>query len=152
QTAVTTQVATTAAGAAQTQAINAATTIKQITQDAVKAATATYAALSGIPVIGPVLAPIGAAAAFAGVEALGVLASFEVGTNYVPRTGPYQLHEGEAVVPKQYNPAAGGAGGGNTFHLHQTIVGGPQHSAADIGKMAVNGVQSFVRRMNLRPA
>jgi hypothetical protein len=33
------------------------------------------------------------------------------GTNYVPRDGfPATLHEGEAVVPKKYNPAAGGQG------------------------------------------
>ena len=35
---------------------------------------------------------------------------FAVGTNYVSRDGPAYLHEGEAVVPKAYNPAAGGAG------------------------------------------
>lgn len=34
--------------------------------------------------------------------------SYEIGTNYVPSDGPAYLHEGEAVVPKAYNPAAGG--------------------------------------------
>lgn len=34
------------------------------------------------------------------------------GTNYVPRNMVALLHEGEAVVPKRYNPAAGGAGVG----------------------------------------
>ena len=38
------------------------------------------------------------------------LTPFEVGTNYVPMDMPAWLHEGEAVVPKRYNPAAGGAG------------------------------------------
>ncbi|GIP57915.1 hypothetical protein [Paenibacillus woosongensis] len=33
----------------------------------------------------------------------------DVGTNYVARDGLAYLHEGEAVVPKKYNPAAGGA-------------------------------------------
>lgn len=40
------------------------------------------------------------------------------GTNYVPHDGYMaSLHEGEAVVPKRFNPAAGGkgAGGGNVF-------------------------------------
>lgn len=36
--------------------------------------------------------------------------AFDVGTNYVPRDMLAQIHEGEAVVPKAYNPAAGGAG------------------------------------------
>lgn len=35
---------------------------------------------------------------------------FEVGTNYVPRDMLAMLHEGEAVVPRAYNPAAGGEG------------------------------------------
>lgn len=30
--------------------------------------------------------------------------SFKKGTPYVPRTGFYQLHEGEAVIPKEKNP------------------------------------------------
>lgn len=32
----------------------------------------------------------------------------DVGTNYVARDGIAMIHEGEAVVPKKYNPAAGG--------------------------------------------
>jgi len=36
------------------------------------------------------------------------LPAFRVGTNYVPRDMVAQLHEGEMVVPKPYNPAAGG--------------------------------------------
>ena len=34
---------------------------------------------------------------------------FAHGTTSVPRTGQFQLHEGEAVIPRQLNPAAGGA-------------------------------------------
>jgi hypothetical protein len=33
---------------------------------------------------------------------------FAVGTNYVPYDMTAQIHEGEAIVPKAYNPAAGG--------------------------------------------
>jgi len=36
--------------------------------------------------------------------------AFAVGTNYVPQDTLAMLHEGEAVVPKAYNPAAGGQG------------------------------------------
>ena len=36
------------------------------------------------------------------------LASFAVGTNYVPRDMVANIHEGEAIIPKAYNPAAGG--------------------------------------------
>ena len=38
-----------------------------------------------------------------------------VGTNYVPEDTLAYLHKGEAVVPKQYNPVAGGKGGGIVF-------------------------------------
>lgn len=33
---------------------------------------------------------------------------FAVGTNYVPRDMIAKIHEGEAIIPKAYNPAAGG--------------------------------------------
>ena len=34
--------------------------------------------------------------------------SLDVGTNFVKRDGLAEIHRGEAVVPKKYNPAAGG--------------------------------------------
>ena len=36
---------------------------------------------------------------------------YAVGTNYVPRDQLAMVHEGEAIIPKAYNPAAGGGGG-----------------------------------------
>lgn len=39
--------------------------------------------------------------------------AFDVGTNYVPRDMFARIHEGEAIVPKAYNPAAGGAAPGS---------------------------------------
>src|ERR1019366_8293073 len=37
------------------------------------------------------------------------LGSFKHGTDYVPKTGNYQLHEGEAVTPKEDNMASNAA-------------------------------------------
>ena len=45
---------------------------------------------------------------FKAAQTVGIPA-FAVGTNYVPRDMLAQIHEGEAIVPKAYNPAAGGA-------------------------------------------
>lgn len=39
------------------------------------------------------------------------LRSYEQGTPYVPKTGPAQLHKGEAVIPASRNPVANGGGG-----------------------------------------
>lgn len=40
------------------------------------------------------------------------LPGFAVGTNYVPHDMAAMIHEGEAIVPKAFNPWAGGAAGG----------------------------------------
>ena len=50
------------------------------------------------------------------------LPSFAVGTNYVPRDMIAQIHEGEAIVPRAYNPAAGG-GGANNDRLERLVEG-----------------------------
>lgn len=49
--------------------------------------------------------------------------AFAVGTNYVPHDMTARIHEGEAIVPKAYNPwAGGGAGmGGNTARLEALV-------------------------------
>lgn len=50
-----------------------------------------------------------------------VAPKLETGTNYVPHDGfKAELHEGEAVVPKKYNPAAGAQAGGNVT-VNQTL-------------------------------
>ena len=48
------------------------------------------------------------------VYASSAIPKFDVGTNYVPKDMLAQIHEGEAIVPKAYNPAAnpGMAAGG----------------------------------------
>jgi hypothetical protein len=57
------------------------------------------------------------------------LPSYDTGTNYVPHDMIAQIHEGEAVVPKQYNPTAGGNGGGGnnfSFDFSNAVIGDKQ--------------------------
>lgn len=49
--------------------------------------------------------------------------SYDIGTNYVPKDMLAQIHEGEAIVPKAFNPWAGGSmGGGNLEGLVQQLL------------------------------
>lgn len=89
---------------------------------AASAASNTYASVSAIPMIGWLLAPPAAAAAFAAVLA------FEEG-GMVPRTGLVMAHEGEGILPRNLttmlqtaaNDGTGAGGGGGDFHMHATI-------------------------------
>lgn len=119
-----------AVGAATSSAIGG----KTVMQDAAKAFSGTYASVSQIPYVGWIMAPIAASAAYAGVAAYEGMASLDTGTNYVPRDMMAQIHEGEAVVPRQYNPAAGGSGGG--FSETHNYTGDTHISAFDSGSVA----------------
>jgi len=62
------------------------------------------------------------------------LDSFATGTDYVPKTGMYTLHQGEAVTPASENKK-----GGNTIIIQQTLNGSPSRqsisqSAAETGQ------------------
>jgi hypothetical protein len=62
--------------------------------------------------------------------------SFATGTNYVPHTGLYTLHQGEAVVPKEQNKKGGGSTtitGGITINLPPGVnVSNPRAFARDL--------------------
>ena len=75
---------------------------------------------------------------------------YEIGTNYVPRTGFAMLHEGEAVVPKAYNPAAGGMSGGRMEMLLEAMV--EQNTRLEIRLAAIEGhTQDTSRATNGNP-
>lgn len=93
-----------------------------------------------------------------GAAATGVGATpYAEGTNYVPYDGQLAtLHEGEAVVPRKYNPAAGGQAPGSTGGSSITIntpinvnFNGDAGSEQDRNKLTrelVTTVQTLIRK------
>jgi hypothetical protein len=92
--------------------------------DANKAASGAYSAVAGIPIVGPILAPAAAVAAFAAVMAYDVFSAeggFDIPAGLNPVT---QLHEREMVLPASIaEPLRAGLGtgnraGGGDIHIH----------------------------------
>ncbi|MBQ0934653.1 hypothetical protein [Ideonella paludis] len=90
--------------AAKSVALWAATAVKNIMTSAWEAMASAWKAIVGIPYVGPVLAPIAAGAAFAGVAALaGRVSSAEGGYDIPANVNPLtQLHEKEMVLPAKH--------------------------------------------------
>lgn len=89
----------------------------------------------------------------AGVNA--ALPGFSSGIDYVPRNMVARIHEGEAVVPKKYNPAAGGAGGASvqvTQHFHVDARADRQALMADMVNITAQSQQALVEELRARGA
>jgi hypothetical protein len=113
--------------ATQSKITDAATGKSQITSAAATGAAKAYQAIVGIPFVGPVLAPIAAGVAFAGIEAFsGMISSAQGGWERVPADGMMtELHKNEMVLPAPVadhvrNSMGGKAGGGMTVNLSST--------------------------------
>lgn len=119
--------------------------------DAAKAFSGTYASVSSIPVVGWVLAPVAASAAYAAVAAYEGMASLDSGTLNVPQDMTANIHRGEAVLPVPFaqglrQSLAGGAGGGaagNPAPVHIHFPGSAQ------GNMFVAQLDDFRDAINL---
>ncbi len=88
-------------------ALSLGAAVSQVAHKAVVAAAGAYAAIASIPVVGPFLAPVAAAAALYGVYSLAKgLFSAKDGEGEVPYDGAmYRLHAKEMVLPAKYaNP------------------------------------------------
>lgn len=89
----------------------------QVRSAASVAAGKAYAAVVGIPVVGPVLAPAAAATAYAGV--LAFLPSAAKGYDIPAGTNPLtQLHEREMVLPADLADKVRNSTGSGEVHLH----------------------------------
>lgn len=142
------QVAAKTSAASQTLAISKATGLQEVFADARVAAASAYKAMAGIPVIGPELGAVAAAATFAGVMAFG---SFDRGVDVVPTDFFGLVHAGERIIPASDNHRA--LQGGRTQAPRS---GGAAHGgrrAADGGRVHLgptSGGQYLRRRRTLR--
>ena len=119
-------------------AIDFISTMKATTNAAVKAASGAYAAMAGIPIVGPELGAAAAGVTFVAVEAIGAMASAAGGYDIPAGVNPVtQLHAQEMVLPATLAnpmramlanggqaPGAQGAGGGKSDsgdHYHVTV-------------------------------
>jgi hypothetical protein len=86
------------------------------------------------PTLGPAAPAAGAAAAAAEVAvAKATVGSFEIGTDYVPRTGMALVHQGEAIIPASQNMGGGGQGAAANVTFQVSAIDG-------------TGVQAFLTR------
>lgn len=145
--------------AAETKTAEASTAQGQIMTAAATAAAKAYQAIVGIPYVGPILAPIAAGVAFAGVEAFTAdIASAEGGWERVPADGMMtRLHYNEMVLPahvaepvRQMAKNGGKGGGGEIHHHHYSIQAYDTRGVGDLirrrGKEISAAVQHLGRR------
>lgn len=131
---IATKTAQDSAGAAASLAAEQSTGAASIAVHAYRAAAGAYAAIAQIPVVGPVLAPVTAAAALAAVMAFGKrIFSAEGGFDIPAGVNPLvQAHAREMILPAKHADVIrsladgrGGAGGGDTHNWHIKALDGP---------------------------
>lgn len=103
-------------GTAASMGLNVLKIIKSIMNSAAETFAGVFGFLS--PVMGPAAAgPATASASLVAAAAAGVSA-FDVGTDYVARTGLAIIHQGEKITPAQGTGPYTGAGGGTNVTLN----------------------------------
>jgi len=141
-----------------TKTAQSTTAVDQIISNAAVAYSAAYAATTGIPFVGPALAPEAASSARANVLAIAPMAAFDKGTSYIPRDGVGMLHKGESVSPPPQTQAlmdALGNGGNRTLEINNQFtynaIGDEQFRdlIARNSDHVTSALMSSLRRQNL---
>jgi len=142
--------------AAATKSITIGSVLTEIGAKAANAAAGAYAAIAAIPVVGPFLAPAMAAAAFAGVIALGKsVFSAEGGWDKVPYDGAMtELHKNEMVLPAKFaNPLRKSlAGGWSPGPMGAAAGMAAEAGAATRGSLVDNSKKSGDVNFNYQPS
>ncbi|BCA57681.1 hypothetical protein [Sphingomonas sp. HMP6] len=125
----------------------------QILLDAKAAAAGAWRAVVGIPIVGPILAPIAAATAFAGVMAFSAQDGYDVPSMSGPgidgKGGQVGIvHPREMVLPADIADRlrSGGGGGGDTFHIHAVDGESVRRMAMKHGSALADGLRQHVRK------
>jgi hypothetical protein len=151
--------ATDAAGAATSDSISAISAMKQATHAAGVAAGKAWSALAGIPIVGPELGAVAAAATYAGVLAL---AAFEKGGIVGGSAGsavPILAHAGERVLSNSQTSKFesmvnnnSSSGGDMHFHMGGNTTNGGSAGAPTVNdKQFVKTVKRLQRQGSLAP-
>lgn len=113
---------------------------QEVLMDAKAAAAAAWKAVVGIPIIGPILAPIAAATAFAGVEAFSAAGGWDV-PGSIPSSGALTvIHPKEMVLPADVaNSVRGGTRIGGPGSLAGSSSGGDIHLHYSPSVQAIDG-------------
>ena len=122
------RVAAEAAASAESKGVQAAAAGPQVMSDAARGAAGAFAALAGIPIIGPVLGAIAAGVTFTAIAAYeGAATALDIGAWNVPANMTARIHQGEMVIPRPFAEGmrasgalggGGGAGGSAELHIH----------------------------------
>jgi len=132
-------------GATQGLAAYLAASIKVAFADAARAASGAYAAMAGIPYVGPIVAPIAAAAAFAGVMAFETMIPSAAQGWDVDRTGLTMIHDQEMVLPANIAEGFRGMFAGAASPA-MAPAGGSGSSTINIQAWDSRDMQSFMNR------
>jgi hypothetical protein len=107
-----------ATGAAASMALGVVKIIKSIMNSAAETFAGVFGFLS--PEMGPAAAAPATASSALVASVAGSVSAFDVGTNYVARTGLAMIHQGEEIKPAQGTGPY--TGGGSTVHLNINAV------------------------------
>lgn len=151
----TTRVASTVWASMVSVATTIGEAIARIGAYAVVAAAGAYAALAGIPIVGPFIAPVAAVAALVAVGSMvKSMASAEGGYDIPNGVNPMtQLHQNEMVLPAEHantirNLGANGGGGGGNITIHAVDAKSIKDLFMQHGPALVDSIKNQSRNFN----
>ncbi|MDA8095590.1 MAG: hypothetical protein M0T84_17115 [Betaproteobacteria bacterium] len=156
-TGTTTRLAVQKAADSEGLMASAATVIKGILADGAKTFSGTFAALSGIPYVGPALAAVAAPAAMATVVGLvGSVASSEGGAWQIPADRLNFVHKNETILPADKSAGLDkliSEGGGAGMHVHYNVQSWDSRDVGQFlrahGPKLAAALQAHMRNRNL---